>query len=64
MGQDGTAVLRRVDPIFDPVATEREVASICAQVRRLCLLYKFLLLLGSYQHLLHAVDRAMSVVFF
>ena len=34
VGQDGTAVLRRLDPIFDPTAIEREVASICAQVRR------------------------------
>ena len=32
VGQDGTAVLRRLDPIFDPTAIEREVASICAQV--------------------------------
>ena len=35
VGQDGTAVLRRLDPIFDPAAIEREVASICAQVRPL-----------------------------
>ncbi len=36
VGQDGAAVLRRLDPIFDPAAIEDEVASICAQVRRLC----------------------------
>lgn len=36
VGQDGTAVLRRLDPIFDPTAIEREVASICAQVWPLC----------------------------
>ena len=32
VGQDGAAVLRRLDPIFDPTAIEREVASICTQV--------------------------------
>ena len=33
VGRDGSAVLRRLDPVFDPAAIEREVAAICAQVR-------------------------------
>ncbi|KAK9844120.1 hypothetical protein WJX81_005003 [Elliptochloris bilobata] len=31
VGEDGSAVLRRLEPVFDPVAMEREVAAICAQ---------------------------------
>lgn len=32
VGRDGSAVLRRLDPVFDPAAVEREVAAICAKV--------------------------------
>ncbi len=32
VGRDGSAVLRRLDPVFDPAAIQREVAAICAQV--------------------------------
>ena len=32
VGRDGSAVLRRLDPVYDPAAIQREVAAICAQV--------------------------------